>query len=65
MCVEAEVETTLHRHHTLQQLEIMHSYVARSKLRQGILLVPTSQVRIARFLVESMFGDSRIKVANG
>ena len=60
--VEAEVEATLHSHHTLEQLEIMYSYVEKKNKCRGILLVPRSAVRDAVFLLDSVFGDAFIQV---
>lgn len=60
--VEAEIEATLHSNHTLEQLETMHSYVVRNGKCRGVLLVPHTVVREARFLLESVFGDRRLRV---
>lgn len=60
--VEAEIEATLHSNHTLEQLEIMHSYIAHKGKRRGILLVPRKVANEARFLIESVFGDRFIQV---
>jgi len=60
--VEAEIEATLHSNHTLEQLEIMHSYVARNGKRRGVLLVPRAVAHRARFLIDSVFGDRCIRV---
>lgn len=60
--VEAEIEATLHSPHTLDQLEIMHSYVARKGKRRGVLLVPHVVAPEAQFLIYSVFGDKRIRV---
>lgn len=60
--VEAEIEATLHGNHTLEQLEIMHSYVAHKGRRCGVLLVPRGVADEARFLIDSVFGDGLIRV---
>jgi hypothetical protein len=60
--VEAEIEATLHSNHTLEQLDIMHSYVARNGKRRGVLLVPRTVAHEARFLIDSVFGDRCIRV---
>ncbi len=60
--VEAEIEATLHSNHTLDQLEIMHSYVAANRKRRGVLLVPRAAANEARFLIDSEFGDRYIRV---
>jgi hypothetical protein len=60
--VEAEIEATLHSNHTLEQLEIMHSYVAHKGRRRGVLLVPRAVANNARFLIDSVFGDRCIRV---
>ena len=59
--VEGEIEATLQSHHTLDQLEIMHAYLG-SKKRRGVLLVPRAVAKEARFLIDSVFGDTRISV---
>jgi hypothetical protein len=60
--VEGEIEATLHSNHTLEQLEIMYSYVAHKSWCRGVLLVPRGIANEARFLIESVFGDRRIRV---
>jgi hypothetical protein len=60
--VEGEIEATLQSNHTLKQLEIMHTYVAQKGQRRGVLLVPRGVADDARFLIESVFGDRRIRV---
>jgi hypothetical protein len=60
--VEGEIEATLHSKHTLDQLEIMHTYVAQGRQRRGILLVPRGVANDARFLIDSVFGDRCIRV---
>lgn len=60
--VEAEIESTLHSHHTLEQLEIMHTYVFNKGQRRGVLLVPRKVANEARFLIDSVFGDKSIHV---
>lgn len=60
--VEGEIEATLHSNHTLEQLEIMHSYVAGKQRRRGVLLVPRGIAKEARFLLDSVFGDRCIRV---
>jgi hypothetical protein len=60
--VEAEIEATLNSHHTLGQLEIMHSYVVRNRHRRGVLLVPRALARQARHLIYAVFGDHGIRV---
>lgn len=60
--VEAEIEATLHSNHTLEQIEIMYSYVARNTKRRGVLLVPRGVAHEARFLIDSVFGDRCIRV---
>jgi len=60
--VEAEIEATLDSGHTLEQLEIMHSYVAHKSRCRGVLLVPRRVANKARFLIDSVFGDRRIRV---
>jgi len=59
--VEGEIEATLQSHHTLEQLEIMHAYLSNRK-RRGVLLVPRTVAKEARFLIDSVFGDKRISV---
>jgi hypothetical protein len=60
--VEAEIEVTLDSPHTLEQLEIMHSYLANKGKRRGVLLVPRRVAERARFLIDSVFGDRCIRV---
>jgi hypothetical protein len=60
--VEAEIESTLHTNHTLDQLVTMHTYVCRNGRHTGVLLVPRSAVRLARFLLDTVFGDGKIRV---
>jgi hypothetical protein len=60
--VEAEIEATLQSNHTLDQLGIMYSYVARNGKCRGVLLVPRTVARQARFLIDSVFGDGCIVV---
>lgn len=60
--VEGEIEATLYSNHTLEQLEIMYSYVACNRRRRGVLLVPRVIAEEARFLIDSVFGDRRIRV---
>lgn len=60
--VEAEIEATLQSNHTLEQLEIMYSYVSSKSRRRGLLLVPRTVANDARFLIESVFGDRFIGV---
>lgn len=60
--VEVEIESTLHSNHTLEQLEIMYSYVAGKHKRRGVLLVPRNVASEARFLIDSVFGDQSIRV---
>jgi hypothetical protein len=59
--VEGEIEATLQSHHTLEQLEIMHGYLGSNR-RRGVLLVPRAVAKEARFLIDSVFGDKRIRV---
>ena len=61
--VEAEIEATLHSDHTLNQLLIMYEYLRKSKHYLGVLVVPCRALAQACLLVESTFGDSRIKIA--
>jgi hypothetical protein len=51
--VEAEIEATIHPHHTLEQLEIMYTYVSRDAKRRGVLLVP---ITVARGAFSNRFG---------
>src|SRR5260370_16138242 len=60
--VECEIEATLQSKHTLDQLDIMHSYVAHKGRRRGVLLVPRGVADEARFLIDSVFGDRCIRV---
>jgi hypothetical protein len=61
--VEVEIDQTLHSDHTLGQLETMHRYLEKSKNYHGVLLVPRPCIAQASFLVDSVFGDGRIKTA--
>ncbi len=60
--VEAEIEATLHSEHTLKQLGIMYEYASRRANWRGVLLVPRDLSRQAQFLLDSVFGDRRIRV---
>ncbi len=60
--VEIEIEGTIHGEHTLQQLQIMHRYLKSNRTTQGILVVPRIIKYQATFLLESVFGDNKIKV---
>jgi hypothetical protein len=60
--VEVEVEKSIHNDHTLNQLENMHGYVRKSRQYKGLLVVPKKAMREASLLVESVFGDNRIKI---
>jgi|SRR5580698_5735532 hypothetical protein len=60
--VEVEIESTFENPHTLEQLEKMYDYVSGNGRRKGVLLVPRSVVKKARFLIDSLFGDRRISV---
>ena len=60
--IEVEVEATLQSRHTLDQLDIMHSYVAQKGQCRGVLLVPRGVANEARFLIDSVFGDRCIRV---
>lgn len=60
--VEAEIEATLHSKHTLDQLDIMHTYVVQRSQRRGVLLVPRGVAKEASFLIDSVFGDRCIRV---
>ena len=60
--IEVEVEATLQSRHTLDQLDIMYSYLASKRGRRGILLVPREVADEARLLIDSVFGDRCIRV---
>lgn len=60
--VEVEIERTLHGDHTLHQLQIMYRYLKSNRTTQGVLLVPRTVKGEAVFLVDSVFGDNKIKV---
>ncbi len=59
---EVELDKSLHNDHTLGQLNSMHKYVRKSKSFSGALVVPKFVVNEARLLIESVFGDNKIKV---
>ena len=60
--VEVEIGKTINGDHTFKQLELMHKYIRMSRNTLGVLLVPQSVKKEALFLVDSVFGDGRIKV---
>ena len=60
--VEVEIESTLHSDHTLRQLQILYRYVRANRRTAGFLVVPKASRDEAMFLIESVFGDSKIQV---
>jgi hypothetical protein len=62
MFVEVEIESTLNGTHTLDQLEIMYHYLQKSKHNLGFLVVPKNGLAEARFMIDSIFGDGKIRV---
>jgi len=59
--VEVEIETTLYGNHTLEQLIHMHSYLIADHRASGVLVVPRLIKGEAAFLLDSVFGDRRIR----
>lgn len=59
---EVELDKSLHYDHTLDQLNSMHKYVRRNRSFTGALVVPKFVVAEAKLLIESVFGDNKIKV---
>jgi len=59
---EIEIDKTLYNDHTLSQLVTMHRYVRKSKYYKGVLVVPNSIFEEGRFLVQSIFGDVKVRV---
>ena len=59
---EIEIEKTLHSDHTLGQLSSMYKYVKKSRNYKGLLVVPRRVVDEAKFLIELVFGDQKIRV---
>ncbi len=62
LIVEVEIEKTLHGDHTLHQLQKMYRYLISNRRTEGVLLVPRPVKGEASFLVDSVFGDNKIKV---
>lgn len=60
--VEAELNQTLYSDHTLDQLTKMYEYLRKSKKYHGILVIPKKYVSEAILLIESVFGDNKIRV---
>jgi hypothetical protein len=60
--VEVEINQTLYSDHTSGQLEIMYRYVRKNKNYKGLLIVPKSAQKEAEFLVDSIFGDDKIRI---
>jgi len=60
--VEVEIESTLQGDHTLHQLKTMHKYLIKSRNHRGLLVVPKSVTREAKFLIRILFDDERISV---
>lgn len=60
--VEAEIEATLHSDHTLGQLVTMYTYLRKNRNYCGVLVVPRKALAQANLLVDSTFGDTRIRI---